>query len=154
MWVMVPFVPVEKRAGYDLRLLKPHAVAVTEYQNRGDGYARLGSYLSGENEEKIKFPESQPIVMTYQGDSLERKTMQVYLSSENGSPPLPKNQGIYLDVAGGEIVAAKRFEGNATQEVCKRMVMELMDSLRAGVFYVWCSIYDVLCVLDVLFISC
>jgi len=128
--VMVPFTPIDKRAAYDIRLLKPHPVALTYYSNRGDGYLSLGSYMSGENESEARFPESQPIVMSYRGKNQEEKTMQVYIATENGKPPpLPKDRSVILDVAGGEVIAAKRFEGSATKEICDLVRQKLLQAL-------------------------
>lgn len=128
--VMVPFTPIDKRAAYDIRLLKPHPIALTYYSNRGDGYLSLGSYMSGENQGEARFPESQPIVMSYRGQNQQEKTMQVYIVTENGEPPpLPKDKSVILDIAGGEVIAAKRFEGSATREVCEGVRQKLLEAL-------------------------
>eukprot|EP00890_Picochlorum_soloecismus_P005112 jgi/Picsp_1/5601/NSC_02960-R1_protein len=146
--VMVPFTPIDKRAAYDIRLLKPHPVALTYYSNRGEGYLSLGSYMSGGNQNETRFPESQPIVMSYRGQNQQEKTMQVYIVTENGGPPpLSKDRSVTLDVAGGEVIAAKRFEGAAGKEVCDRVRRNLLEALaKDGVLTVqdasWDSNYD------------
>lgn len=44
-------------------------------------------------------------------------------------PPAPSDPSVVLAVAGGEVVAARRFEGNATQEACERCLKELKEAL-------------------------
>ncbi len=128
---MVPFTPIEKKDRYTLRLVQPHPVAVTQYSSRGDGYLALGAYMSGGNDCSEKFPETHPIIMTYRKTTNGyRKTMQVYLDGSSRTPPLPKTQSVYLDIAGGEVIAARKFEGNATQEACERTLKELLHALE------------------------
>lgn len=134
---MIPFVPVESRDSYTLRLLQPHPIARTTYTSRGDGYLALGSYMSGDNKDEIKYPETHPIVMSYRmeekksGDWL--KMMHVYLHQEDNSEPpaLPNNENIDIDIAGGVVIAAKKFQGNATQEVCERCYRDLLTQVEA-----------------------
>ena len=87
----VPYVLVEKRGGYDLRLIQPHPVVVTAYARRDEGFERLGSYMSGANAAQCRCIETQPIVMTYPPDG--PKTMQVYVVAREGQldadAPLP-----------------------------------------------------------------
>lgn len=134
---MVPFTPIENRDGYTLRLLQPHPVARTTYTSRGDGYLSLGSYMSGANESETRYPESHPIVMSYMAEDTTgknwRKMMQVYLHQADTAetPALPNDDTVALDIAGGNLIAAKKFEGNATQEVCERYYRELMKQLES-----------------------
>lgn len=133
---MVPFTPIENRNGYTLRLLQPHAIARTTYTSRGDGYLSLGSYMSGANESETRYPESHPIVMSYTAEDTAgkdwKKMMQVYLhQKDTGDPPaLPTDSAVALDVAGGNLIAAKKFEGNATQPVCEKYYRELVKQLE------------------------
>ena len=130
----VPYVLVEKRGGYDLRLIQPHPVVVTAYARRDEGFERLGSYMSGANAAQCRCIETQPIVMTYPPDG--PKTMQVYVVAREGqldadAPlPLPDDpSAVRLDAAGGQLVAAMRFEGNATQEACEATLKALRQAL-------------------------
>lgn len=133
---MVPFTPVENRDGYTLRLLQPHPIARTAYSSRGDGYLTLGSYMSGANQTETRYPESHPIVMSYTTEDKDgkdwKKMMQVYLHQEDNTqaPALPNDKSIIIDIAGGEIIAAKKFEGNATQEVCEQNYRALVGQLE------------------------
>ena len=45
-------------------------------------------------------------------------------------PPAPLNPDVSLAVAGGEVVAARRFEGSATQEACERCRAQLVAALQ------------------------
>lgn len=70
--------------------------------------------------------------------------MQVHIVLRGGGggadsalPPAPSNPDVVLGVAGGEVVAARQFEGNATQEACERCRGQLVaalerDGLRLG----------------------
>lgn len=62
--------------------------------------------------------------------------MQVYLAPKQ---PLPLDQlpppppPVELDVAGAEVVAVGRFEGNATREACEAARAALLAALQRGV---------------------
>ena len=132
---IVPFMPIENRSKYSLRLIQPHTVAKTTYTSRGDGYLSLGSYMSGANQNEEKFPETQPIIMTYYKSSAEdpnwnTKTMQVYLKSDSDVPSLPKSSNVCIEVSGGEVVAARKFQGQATEEVCMRELKALLSAME------------------------
>lgn len=45
-------------------------------------------------------------------------------------PPAPNNGDIEIAVAGGELVAVRQFEGNATQEACERCRQQLLAALQ------------------------
>jgi len=126
----IPFIPIEKRGKYQLKLIQPHPVAVTQYQRRVAGFVALGAYLSGENDSHSICIETQPIVMTHNpGDP---KIMQVYVvpsDEHNAVLPIPLDSAVYLDAAGGEVIAAARFEGNATEEACEAIRIELLSEL-------------------------
>lgn len=53
-------------------------------------------------------------------------------SGDEGSslPPAPGNPDVTLSIAGGEVVAARQFEGNATQEACERCRQALVAALQ------------------------
>ena len=132
----VPYTPVQKQDGYELKLIGPHRVARVAYERRDAGFLALGEYLSGGNAGGRRFQETQPIVMSYPPGGA--KTMQVYLLPREGEgdegqpPPQPSDAGVELDGAGGELVAAARFEGNATKEACERARTQLKFALQRG----------------------
>lgn len=139
MQVLVPYTPVSKQDGFDLRLLTPHKVARTVYERRNEGFLTLGNYLSGDNSSGTRFIETQPVVMTYHPEG--HKTMQIFLVPRDatvdleGPQALPQptpSAGIVLDVAGGELLAVACFEGNATQEACETTRRQLLEKLKRG----------------------
>jgi hypothetical protein len=65
--------------------------------------------------------------------------MQVYVvpreestEFEGGLPPAPLDPSVSLEIGGGGLVAARRFEGNATQDACLQCLKELKDALKRG----------------------
>jgi hypothetical protein len=134
--IFVPFVPIRKTPDYDLRLYEAYPAATCFYQRRDEGFLKLGSYMSGANASQVHCLETQPIVMKYGLDGI--KTMSVMVApraerKQGDAPlaaPLPTKPGVDLDVAGGELVASMRFDGNATQEACERTRSALIDCLQ------------------------
>ena len=67
----------------DIRVVEPYAVAITPYENREEGLARLTMYMEGENETGEHYPPTQPLTMRYALDEEEEKivgkTMELYL---------------------------------------------------------------------------
>lgn len=109
---------------------------MTTYVNRGDGFLALGSFMSGANASNTRFPETQPIVMQYdyaRGTTPEEKKMIVYLHNDDpdSSLPAPTDGSVRLDVGGGEIIAAIKFEGNATKEVCVGLSATIRPALAS-----------------------
>ena len=51
----------------DIRVVEPHAVAITPYENREEGLARLTMYMDGENATGEQYPPTQPLTMRYAG---------------------------------------------------------------------------------------
>lgn len=88
--------------------------------------------MSGANIGEVKMLETQPLIMTYYPDG--RKTMQVYVSRRDGNskeaPPQPTNTDIELDIAGGELIAVRSFEGYATEDTCRQELKALIQSLE------------------------
>lgn len=63
--------------------------------------------------------------------------MQIYIvprgdGGGDGStlPPAPNDAAVSLAVAGGEVVAVRSFEGNATKEACERCLQQLRAALQ------------------------
>lgn len=127
----VPYTPIQKGDVYDLRLLQPHTVISTLYQRRDEGFLKLGSYMSGNNAAECRCVETQPVVMTFRGDG--SKIMQIYVVPREGDvAPAPKDSSVELDAAGGELIAAMRFEGSATKEACGETRDKLLQALKQG----------------------
>lgn len=60
-----PYDIVHDGNGYSLRMYSPYTVVRTIYVRRDEGYLALGSYFSGENEDGIRFRETQPVTMLH-----------------------------------------------------------------------------------------
>lgn len=144
---LVPYTPIQKMQGYDLRLLSPHPVASITYQRRDEGFLALGAYLSGANAERKRCIETQPVMMTHDPSGSGTKRMHIYVvvqedaeaelsrgDEEEGmlKVPTPLNEDIMIEVAGGELIAALRFEGNATRERTEMARQELISHLEKG----------------------
>eukprot|EP00887_Chlorella_sp_A99_P004904 scaffold4.g4904.t1 len=137
----VAFPPYEilQRAGsMELRLYQPYPVAECGYERRDDGFLLLGGYMSGANAAGARWRETQPIVMLH-GFPQGGKRMRVLLAPREGDAPAslaalpaPTSADVALGVAGGELVAAWRFEGNATREACKHARRQLLAAVEAA----------------------
>lgn len=74
---------------------------------------------------------------TYATRSQGAKRMRIHIVPAGGSdaasgsalPPAPRDPAVSLAVAGGEVVAARQFEGNATKEACERCLAQLKSAL-------------------------
>jgi hypothetical protein len=68
-WCSVVTMPLT--AGW-CRLYEVYPVVEVQYQRRDEGYLALGTYFDGQNAAGVKFQETQPVVMRYEGQVLER----------------------------------------------------------------------------------
>ncbi|KAL4858942.1 hypothetical protein ACK3TF_001312 [Chlorella vulgaris] len=104
-----------------------------EYFRRDEGFLVLGSYMSGNNAASARCRETQPMVMSYSPDGSKKMAVAIVLRGNEGDsalPPAPGNSDVQLGIAGGEVVAARQFEGNATQEACERCRKQLLAALQ------------------------
>lgn len=127
-----PFTTFKQQKNYDVRLYDSYAVAETYYDKRPEGIAVLAAYMDGENELGVKLPATQPILMSYvPSDQGLVKTMRLYLNTgaAGGSPPLPKDSSVRIDIGGAELVAVLTFSGNITPTVAEDARARLMDAL-------------------------
>lgn len=53
------------------------------------------------------------------------------------TPPQPNDPSVSIEIAGGEIIASLRFEGNATPELAAALRQRLLAALEAGGYGVW-----------------
>lgn len=73
---------------------------------------------------------SSPALPHVQG--AKRMRIHIVLAGGSGAaalPPAPLDPAVALAVAGGEVVAARQFEGNATKEACERCLAQLKAAL-------------------------
>ena len=153
-----PYEVVSKNLDYDLRLYAPHFAVECDYTRRDEGFERVGSYASGQNETQTRFVESQPVVMhfppgtaTSEGSPSEPKVMSLHIgpplskgkkkesssssSSEEetppSTPPLPTREGVRLSARGGELIAAARVPAQyATREAALSASEALVAALK------------------------
>lgn len=132
--ILTPFTPIQKGADYSLRLYSAYPVAETEYERRDEGFMLLGSYMSGNNVASARCRETQPVVMSYPPQGAKRMQIHVLLRSADAAPsslpPAPGDPAVTLGVAGGEVVAARLFEGYATQQACESNLQALRTALE------------------------
>ncbi|PSC69851.1 SOUL heme-binding [Micractinium conductrix] len=133
--LLIPYTPISKSDDYALRLFSAYPVAETVYERRDEGFLSLGGYMSGKNAAEARCRETQPVVMCYPVEGPKR--MRIYIVPRGGSggeagalPPAPTDPSVSLTIAGGEVVAVRRFEGNATQEACERCRAALVAALQ------------------------
>ncbi|KAL3160470.1 hypothetical protein ABBQ32_010787 [Trebouxia sp. C0010 RCD-2024] len=129
---------------YELRIYDVYPFATTPYERRDEGFLALGSYMEGRNSESARMNLTQPIVMRYE-PATGLKTMQLYVGSRKGDPPasqlpkpepmqhppLPVDPSVTLEVGGGEVVAVRAFQGQATEVVTKQHCMHLIKALES-----------------------
>ena len=122
----------------DIRVVEPHAVAITPYENREEGLARLTMYMDGENETGEQYPPTQPLTMRYALDEEETivgKTMELYLgprvaetttttNDDDGvvlaAKTNEKTRTISTRIAGGEVMAVMPLVGMATEDAARK----------------------------------
>ena len=128
----------------DIRVVEPHAVAITPYENREEGLARLTMYMEGENETGEQYPPTQPLTMRYALDEEETivgKTMELYLgprvaettTTTNDDDDDDDDDGVVLAaktnektrtistrIAGGEVMAVMPLVGMATEDAARK----------------------------------
>lgn len=128
---------------YELRIYDVYPFVTTPYQRRDEGYLALGSYMEGHNADSAKMNLTQPIMMRYE-PATGLKTMQLYVGSKKGDPPacqlpmpeplqhppLPLDTFVSLEIGGGEVVAVRTFQGQATESVTHQHRLHLIKALE------------------------
>ncbi|KAL0029442.1 hypothetical protein WJX77_008596 [Trebouxia sp. C0004] len=128
---------------YELRMYDVYPFVTTRYERRDEGYLALGSYMEGHNADSAKMNLTQPIMMRYE-PATGLKTMQLYVGSKQGDPPasqlskpepmqhppLPVDTFVSLEVGGGEVVAVRAFQGQATESNTQQQRLHLIKALE------------------------
>ncbi|DBA82532.1 TPA: hypothetical protein ACH3X2_000752 [Trebouxia sp. C0005] len=128
---------------YELRMYDVYPFVTTPYERRDEGYLALGSYMEGRNADSAKMNLTQPIMMRYEPVT-GLKTMQLYVGSKQGDPPasqlskpeplqhppLPVDTFVSLEVGGGEVVAVRAFQGQATESNTQQQRLHLIKALE------------------------
>lgn len=133
-----PYTIFKQTKQYDLRLYDVYPVVEVQYQRRDEGYLALGTYFDGRNSASLKFQESQPVVMRYEPGG--KKSMQLHVGrTKDGTAgpftvtelPAPSDPQVSLSIAGGEVLAVLRFEGNITPVSAEAARKQLLAALQA-----------------------
>ncbi|KAL6760711.1 regulatory factor, effector binding domain-containing protein [Haematococcus lacustris] len=137
-----PFNTVSRAKDYDLRLYGVYPVVEMAYDQRQEGYAALGSFIDGDNQEGVRFAFTQPVVMKYLSSTGQGKVMQMFIGSRKGAQPegasplslaalpAPKDPAVKLSIAGGELLAVYRFEGYITPASAESARRQLLAALQ------------------------
>ena len=124
----LPYELLRRGKEYDVRRYPKHIVAETTYDQRPEGYDRLGSYVQGSNEEDAKITYYSPTVMRIndeEGKRVKRMTWPLSFVAPGGelpatdSFPEPNVAKIKVKESESVTVAVLRFEVPATEPVVR-----------------------------------
>lgn len=125
---------------YEVRRYPKCVVAETTYDQRPEGYDRLGSYAGGSNVKDQKVPFYSPTIMTISdkgGSRLKEMTWPLEyeipgkgsLSTSNyPEPTIPK---VAVKERAGFVVAILRFELAATEPIVRGFTKELIRDIKS-----------------------
>ena len=123
---------VRAAEGYELRLYDPFVCVCTDYEARGEGIEVLAEYMDGKNDQGVRYPSSQPLLMAHHVD---RKVMKLLVASTKAvdvsTLPSSSRPDVRLDLEGGYLVAATLFHGHATKERVEEEYHALVRRLEA-----------------------
>jgi hypothetical protein len=138
--------PDENKSEFDdsskieIRLVQPYTIAITAYENREEGIARLMMYIEGENADGQIYPPTQPLTMRYaldaRTDEIVGKTMELYLGATVGteenkaSATNERSKSVMTRVAGGELVAVMKLVGMATEDACRERRAKIVRAVE------------------------
>lgn len=124
----------------EIRLVQPYTIAITAYENREEGIARLMMYIEGENADGQIYPPTQPLTMRYaldaRTDEIVGKTMELYLGATVGteenkaSATNERSKSVMTRVAGGELVAVMKLVGMATEDACRERRAKIVRAVE------------------------
>jgi SOUL heme-binding protein/Uncharacterized conserved protein (DUF2358) len=138
-----PELPYEllRRAGrYEVRRYPATLVAETTYDQRPEGYDRLGSYAGGSNENGVKIPYYSPTLMRISDtDGKRRKLMSWPVAFAYPGQPLPAVSTlpeptipkVTVNEKPGVVVAVTRFELAATEPIVRGFTGQLLSDVKA-----------------------
>lgn len=136
----LPYELLRRAKRYDIRRYPASTVAETRYDQRPEGYDRLGSYAGGSNENQVKLPFFSPTLMKISDtDGVRAKFMSwpLAFAVPGGSPPDPISfpnptiPKVILKTMPSIVVAVSRFEIAATEPVVKGYTGQLLRDLEA-----------------------
>lgn len=136
----LPYELLRRGKRYEIRRYPKFVAAETNYDQRPEGYDRLGSYAGGSNENDVKLAFFSPTIMRITGNSDNRKkVMQWPLSyllpgsklADISSFPAPTIPRVELKEQDSYLVAVTRFELAATEPIVSGYTKQLRGDLLA-----------------------
>lgn len=140
----MPYELLRRAARYEVRRYPRFVAAETTYDQRPEGYDRLGSYVGGSNSrnERLKYysPTIMNIVDESRDSNVERnKLMQwplTFALPNSALPdvsnfPIPTISSVELSSQPSLVVAVTRFDVAATEEVVKGYRAQLIRDISA-----------------------
>ena len=136
----LPYELLRRAKQYEIRRYPATTVAQTKYDQRPEGYDRLGSYAGGSNENQAKLEFFSPTIMKIVDvDGVRSKVMTWPLAfappgGESPDPsvfPDPTIPRIIVTKSPSVVVAVRRFEIAATEPVVKAYTSQLLKDLES-----------------------
>jgi hypothetical protein len=122
----LPYELLRRTAEYEVRRYPALVTADTTYEQRPEGYDRLGSYVGGSNADSRRLQGFSPTIMRIGRGEQRRKVMSwpLAFSSPTREPsaaefPLPTGGNIAVKQVNPSVVAVARFDVAATEPVVK-----------------------------------
>ena len=137
----LPYELLRRAARYEVRRYPSYLFAETTYDQRPEGYDRLGSYAGGSNVEDKRLPFFSPTLMTISDTSEGQRTkvmawpMTFALPGQPLPPvstlPEPTIPRVALGAKDGYVVAVTRFELAATEPIVRGFTGQLVGDVKA-----------------------
>lgn len=136
----LPFELLRRAERYDVRRYPAYIAAETEYDQRTEGYDRLGSFVSYSNENGKGIPFYTPTIMSVRDESNIRTKLMTwplkYRVPNTKTPlstddiPSPTIEKIALKIIPQRVVAVSRFERAATEPVVRGYTKQLVQDIE------------------------
>ena len=123
----LPYELLRRGMRYEVRRYPETIVAETEYDQRPEGYDRLGSYAGGSNSESRKLNAFSPTVISIRDDDQKRRKLMSWplsfatpMSKLNADSFPPSTiSGVTINQRRSRVVAVARFDVAATEPVVR-----------------------------------
>lgn len=136
----LPYELLRRAKRYEVRRYPETTVAETSYDQRPEGYDRLGSYAGGSNEKTSKLPYFSPTLMRVSDIDGQRSKIMSWplafappggVSREPNSFPIPTIPRVSISKSQSTVFAVTRFEIAATEPVVRGYTKQLISDLES-----------------------